>query len=263
MGSQMMTTIVTACATVTVAVATIYYAISTHKMLNEMRKDRERPRIVGRVKMILTPFIAELNSKIAALERKAYCWVHDLRRPDKLVALEARYPPEIKIILSDLLREFPHIKEAIAAHNRKIEELQEKLSQLDQVIYGEKFETKCQVLFDEFNENAEEGERLPFAHREAPTYLVSFIIDNFKELPQSHKYHKFWEQYGNSLLKIREEESVKQKITEVEEASRELEHIVKLLKDKLEQLKEQYHHEYNLSPEELGEPDTAIITRRI
>jgi len=255
----MITTIVVACATVTVAAATVYYAVSTHKMLNEMRKDRERPRIVGRVKKVLTPFIAKLDSEITALEDKQYGWVHSSQRSGKLTALKVLYPPEIKIILSDLLREFAYIKETIAAHNRKIEELQEKLSRLDQVIYGEKFERKCQVLLDKFNENAEEDERLLSAHQEVPAYFVSFIIDNFKELPQSNSCHKFWEQYGDSLLKIRGEESVKQKIAEVEEASRELGQIVKPLRNELERLKEQYYHEYNLLPEELQEQEGTIL----
>lgn len=256
----MITTIVTACATLAVAAATGYYAISTHKMLDEMRKDRERPRIVGRVKEVLTPFINKLDHEIAALEHQQYRWVHSLQRSDKLATLEIFYPPETKIVLSDLLRESPHIKTAIAEHSEKVKELQKRLSRLDQAIFSGNFEGKCQAFIDEFNNNAKESNYPPVTYSDdAPEYFVSFIIDNVKELPQSHEYRNFWDRYGDALRKIRENEGVNQRITEIEEASKELEHIAKLLKGELEQLKEQYYHDYNLSSEELREQGSCMV----
>lgn len=255
-----MITIVTACATLAVAAATVYYAISTHKMLDEMRRDRERPRIVGRVKEVLTPFINKLNYETAALEGKQYRWVHSSQRSDKLATLEIFYPSETKIVLSDLLREFPRIKTAIAEHSEKVEELQKRLSRLDQAIFSGNFEGKCQAFIDEFNNNAKESNYPPVTYSDgAPEYFVSFIIDNVKKISQSHNYHNFWGRYGDALCKIRENEDVKQKIAEIEEASKELERIAKPLKGELEQLKEQYHHDYNLSSEELREQGSCMV----
>jgi len=223
---------------------TTCYAHQVKKQTEIMREDRERPRIVELMKDIVTPFIRQLELEIRSLEKGDYGWDHRGKRAKNINKLIG---PEM--ILNDLKRKSPPLKEKIEDHNERCSILREKLENLDKAIYTREFEEKCRDRFAEHNKKYRAGdpEFLP-GHliKNSPEVFVGHIIDNRKELSCTTRFNDFWRGYGAEFLEMRNRGDIKDKIDEIGSIAEELKRLSQEIKDDLEQLREKYRQKYHL-----------------
>jgi len=243
-------TTVMALATVTLAAITVYYAWSTHEILEITRINMERPQIVDLVKGVISSFIQQLEAQKSRLEMRNYTWIHysedDSRKKETggLGYMVATKKPEAtnKLALGDFVRRHDKTAEKIEEYKERVSELNKRLSDLDGALIA-----PCRRKIKKYEKSLQ---KLPDSDELKLKYFVEWIINNTRKLGTPQDHYQFLEEYKDEFLAIKGKKGVKEYAERAEKTTLELLDISEDLITELAELLQRYRNKYKLTEEE-------------
>lgn len=244
---------------------TAWYAYSTHKLAEiakdqatamseqvklmakqteHILKERERSFLINIIQQIITPAIDKLKEEITSLnEGNIY---------PKILGLE-NYGNQQRMSFYDFERRYPILAEGIKNHDNRYKSISGKIDIIKQTIY-EKEGEKIKELIESYNEKAPKNLQLNIQDSNLIEEISILIIDGKGELHSSDRRYKFWAQYGDKLLAIREMKGIKEKFDAVITLIKEHLKLNTKLQDDLEKLRNDLRENYNILPQECQKP---------
>lgn len=243
--------------TLVMAAVVAYYNRKTlqqsRQHLDILRRQMERPKVVELLKFAVSHLLIKLLEEVKALNEIGYNWVHKSGKSHSTFVLEKEWW-EKEEIMEGLRIKFPQIRELMDNHDKIVTSLNENLKVLDKAIYTPEFVEKCKKAIETYNANCPKELRVRESEiSDAPQRVVSYVIDNLRELPEANPYYNFWKEHANQFLEIRENEEIKNGINNVEKITEKLSEIFLPLTNKLLELREKLREEYWITVQEIEE----------
>lgn len=239
---------VTAIATIVLAVLTFYYAYSTHKMLEETRKNSKQPQIFELTSYIHKTLMPGIEKSLDRANRLidgnnlSEIWFNFYKLEDQ--ESDAYFLSQIrneiriwsKLALGSKIRKYKNIVEELEKYNKKIDDL-----------CGGDFKKYYMDLVGD-NECAASGSsEIEKCFNKAKEYLR----ENKSEIaPDECK--EFLEKHISNILKFRNEESMQETISDIKKRGRTAEDIINKLKSAFENIKEDFLRKYYIPRSKLN-----------
>jgi len=213
------------------------------QQLEMIIKERERPRIIELIQHVLSPLVHSLLIAIERHESGEIDYCEELM----VTSLDEEY-------FRDFIRKFPQFGEKIKKFNEITKVVNAKIDDLIQEINTSEFREKCHELIVAYNQASPEKRLLEdytSINKEYSKRFALHIIQNKRgDLGGAYIYNKFWQLYGDELLKVRLQESISDKLTEFEHLWKEYGDKAQELKEALEKQREIYGEEYKITRKE-------------
>jgi len=239
-------------AQLTMAFGTLLMVYYTRKTLLSAKWERERNQMIQLSQFILSPFINQLEKQLNFLKQRYYNYITQSFKLYDVTKITVN--KILSNIFSDFLLRNESIGKKIDEHNILVEKLEVKLKELTVKIREKEFLAKADELIKKWD--AETNQNRSFSESDK-LILISYVIDNRKELPYSYStWYDFWLKYGSELLKFREQEDVKKILSEMEGITIKLEEVSNDLLKRLGDVREGLRKEYKLLVTEIVEPKT-------
>jgi len=247
-------------ATVLVIVTMIFYiimALQNRKMLKQgllqisimqreldiTIKEKERPRIVELIQYVLSPLVSSLLAVIEHYKNGEINYCEELS-----VGVYEEY-------FNHFLRKFPKFHEMIEEFNDIVNAVNQKLDGLMEEINTPNFRGKCYNLIVDYNKISLPEERLREDYATidkdySKKFALLIVRNNRGNLGGGYIYSKFWEKYGDELLKSRQTEKINAKLLDFERIWKKYGEKAEKLKETLEEQRENYAEEYRIPRED-------------
>lgn len=235
-------TIVTAAATVAVAIATIYYACT---LKESARKTAERSRKKDEINSIIIPLISTCNGEIHQLSNK---W-HSFRKWE-LFSEKIRNNKYKKIIFNDFIKGKDDLKATINDHEQIIRALAEKHQDFIAAINTDDFRMKIKKLHEKFNQNNSDLKFNQEINSLSKTIILRIIENadvNVERL--NDPFENFWKENRKFFLNMRKQKKLLKYLNEIEILSSQLVEKNKFIIKNLEDILNEYTKEYGISLE--------------
>jgi len=226
---NLVSTIVMAIATVVLAGATIYYAITNRRLWLNMEKQVRKPHREEEIRAIIRPLLKQCEVEIAHLNEKRYRWYS---KGIKLV--DGFYKDSsLKIVFNAFLRERPPLKEGIEAHDKLVINLKKKFDDFEKFVDTSTFRSRIEKMIIELDKkNGKNTKKVDVGN---VNYYVSMIIDciikntDVDNNNLTGEFASFWKLYGNEFLDMKKQKEIKFYLDEIEKLSNHLKETINLI----------------------------------
>jgi len=247
-------TIITALGTIAVAIATIYYAYTNHKLWLHTEKETIKPNKIDEMCFIIKPFIEHCEKGISSLKSKESIWDTG---ENKLYIDKFSYHPSVEIVYSNFIKGRLLLKKDLEFHDIKIESLNEKYKQLVEEIKSHNFQDFIEKSYNEFETTKESKNRQQLVLKELPRIIMHYILNEIDtEKNQLGDVLKtYWKRYGKEFLEMKNSVKANTIQKEINNIKLELIKILNEIKNKLEDILTDYVNTYGISLEDIESKD--------
>jgi len=242
-----LTSLVTIIATITMAAVTVYLAYVNRKSLKEVRKERERPRIVELVSRVITPLVTKLDYEIFRIKNGNFGYKYQRGETKNITKLDEMFEFTIcKQLYYDLKRMHPKLRKNIDDHDALCLSTSKKVAELYQAIHTRDFRDAVNKMVDEYGKW--EGDRPP------PEFAAEWSTNSFVPTAFGQARNaEFYDRNRERFERIMQRKGVLQKKGELRQVSNDLIKVATSIKEELEHIREKYRKKYDLLAEEVYE----------
>ena len=217
------------------------------KLLSKQK--RERNQIIQISKLIISPFINQLDKQLYFLKERRYDYTIDSSKLHNITKITIE--GDLSNIFHEFLCKNEVIRKGIDKHNDLIENLRLKLEKVTSIIKENGFLEKVEGLIREWNELTRQTK----SYSEHDKYmLLNYVINNRKNLyTDNPSWNDFWVKNRLELLESREQKDVKAVLNELEEITINLIKISEELTEELKKRIEEFRKKYKLLVREISE----------
>ena len=229
-------------------VVTAYYARKVHQQTELMRKDRERASIIELLCHVIGPSLSSLKYAKEELQNDKYHWYDSeagIVQKTYLLIM-----PYTQVYFDRFLKRNPDFSKLFEEYKKKYEVLEERLELFKDKIAARYPMGKIEEMFKEFNEKNPD-KRIDF-HEDFYNPIILLIINNVETLRHGFIYSDFWDEYRTELLQVRNEEEIRKILESLNVPKTDLLKVGSILKNKFEEVREEYLEDYNITIEEIG-----------
>lgn len=236
-------TIITAFATVVVALATIYYAYTNHKLWKSSGIEKLRPRREDELNSIITPLVSHCDAELNQISRGWY----DFLKFE--LYLENIHKNNYKtIIFNDFIRGRKDLETAIAEHEQIVCSLIENYQNIQNTINTSDFQNNVNDLLEEFNQKHPK-QRFSQEINSLSKNIINHIIrsTDIEDFFLSDPFKSFWKINRDYFLTKRKIRDVQIQLNNIEMLTSQLVVKNKLIIDSLLNILNDYSKKYGIS----------------
>lgn len=243
-------TIILVIASIAGALATIYYAITNHKLWQSTKKERQRPKHLNEVNFVIKPFIDQVDSELRILKGPHICW-YTFR--GELLVKKFHVNKAAEIVLKNFFKKNPKVEQTIKEHDDLVLKLEEIYNELVQAIKDKESFAKINEFVKEFEQNPKfRGmEKIPLEG--LPTLVLYHILEktDLQSKWLTNPFKSFWGEYGKIFLDIRKEKDIEEYLKKINQITDELIKTDQFLAENLQEIFDEYIIKYNISLDEI------------
>jgi len=254
-------TIITALGTIAVAIATIYYAYTNHKLWLHMEKGTMRPNKLDEICFIIKPFIEHCNEEILYFKKEGVPW--DTFK-NKTYLDKFSYHESVEIVYSNFIKGRPFLKKDLECHDNFVEKFSERYKELVNEIESCGFHNFINQSFNEFEKTKESQKRHKLNFENLPNMIMSHILDktDIENNQLSEVFKTYWKRYGKNFLKMKDSKKAKEIQNSIKIIEEQLLQIIEEIKKELEIIFKDYINEYGISLEDIESKDMPKDERK-
>ena len=233
-------TIVTAGATLAVALATIHY---TRILKENARKTSDRPRKEDEINSIIVPLISTCNGEITQLSNKWYTFLKFDLFSENIQKNDYK-----EMVFKEFIKGKDELKTAINDHEQIIRALRKNHQELIGTINTDSFRLKVKKILEEHNKKYPKLMLNQEINSLSKT-ITYRIIEKFDlNIERFHDpLEKIWETNRKSFLQIRKQKNVQKYLKEIEKLSNKLIEKNSFIINNLTKIINEYTKEYGIS----------------
>jgi hypothetical protein len=236
-------------ATATLAIATYRTVLQNRQSVKELKKDREKPLAEDKLRLMIVPYINELEDKIDQISDEEVIWVDRYGYNDIIrVPCNQLSPDDLSnTVVQEIEDDNPELLKKVKKHDDMAEEIN---NTVDDVL--EELEKQVQNFTEDKSLKNDKGE--PVNESKLALYILAEITDGWP--PSNHE--QIWAEHNKSLIDLKDK-SIRQKIDQSEERYLQC---CQDLRESLIKYKVSLQQKYGISEQEIAELDTESLLNK-